>query len=96
LKGFVPFYRITATKMIRCEGRVSKEKKKLIHKAGQCPNPAFLQFCTDENDDESATWLCKKCAKNNLNNMSEWFGVFDDGKLPPNMLSERDWLKRFG
>jgi hypothetical protein len=82
--------------MPQCEGRVSNEKKKLIHKAGQCSSSAFLQVCTDENDDESATWLCKKCAKNFLVENAEWFGIFDDGKLPPNMLSERDWLKRFG
>ena len=77
-----------------CEGRVSREKKNLMHRSGQCTNAAFLQVAT-EDDDESATWLCKKCMNNFVKESDMWFGVFDDGNLPPNMLSEKEWLKRF-
>jgi hypothetical protein len=81
--------------MPSCEGRVSKEKKKLLHRAGQCTSAGQLRVCTDENDDESAIWLCKNCTSNFLKESDAWFGIFDDGYLPPNMLSEGEWLKRF-
>jgi hypothetical protein len=58
-----------------CEGRLIKEQK-----TQQCINPAFLQIATDD-EDESATWLCKKCAKNFMKK-TDWFGVFDDGRVP--------------
>ena len=80
--------------MPTCEGRVSREKRKLFHRSGQCTNAAFLRLATEE-DDESATWLCKNCMNKFVKESDQWFGVFDDGNLPPNMLSENEWLKRF-
>lgn len=65
--------------MPECEGRIVKEKK-----TQQCINVAFLQVATDEDEDESATWLCKKCTRNFMKK-TDWFGVFDDGKVPPNI-----------
>lgn len=83
-----------------CEGRISKETQykndKQVHRTGQCPNPAFVQVAVDEDDDESAVWLCKKCARKFIGSSQEWYGVFDDGKAPSNFLNQNDWLKNYG
>jgi hypothetical protein len=45
-----------------------------------------------EDEDESSVWLCKKCMNNFLKKRN-WFGVFDDGKIPSNMLNIIQWNK---
>jgi hypothetical protein len=80
-----------------CEGRISKAiSDKGTHRTGQCTNPAFLQVAVDEDDDESAVWLCKKCTRKFLGSSQEWYGIFDDGKPPSNFLNEIEWLKKYG
>lgn len=82
-----------------CEGRISKEtinkNNKQFHRTGQCANPAFVQVAVEEDEDESAVWLCKKCARKFIGSSQEWYGVFDDGKAPSNFLNEFDWLKNY-
>ena len=73
---------------IGCYGRIAT--KQIVHngtiyyRAGQCDGPAWYQVYLNEDE---YVWLCHGCYMKKARNKPNWLGIFDDGKMPPFVLS---------